>query len=150
MQPAIQASANHSPPAKRELIDVDDVKAHHPIVEVVARYVPLRRTGRTFVGPCPFHRDTGRPNLVIFPSTESWYCFRCGAGGDAITFVEKRERVGFLDAVAAHRQSFAGAAITVAGSLAFTDCAITPTIGRQPAHRAGCGNGVLCHTTGRP
>ncbi len=100
MQLATQANANHSPPANRELIDVEDVKAHHPIVDVVARYVPLRRTGRTFVGPCPFHHDTGRPNLVIFPSTETWHCFRCGVGGDAITFVEKRERVGFLDAVA--------------------------------------------------
>jgi DNA primase len=100
MQLATQANANHSPPANRDLIDVEDVKAHHPIVDVVARYVPLRRTGRTFVGPCPFHHDTGRPNLVIFPSTGTWHCFRCGVGGDAITFVEKRERVGFLDAVA--------------------------------------------------
>jgi hypothetical protein len=86
--------------AERERVDVNEVKAHHPVVDVVARYVPLRRTGRTFVGPCPFHHDTGRPNLVIFPATDTWFCFRCGAGGDAVTFVEKRERVGFLDAVA--------------------------------------------------
>src|SRR5512136_1887723 len=99
MQIATQASANHSPPVNRELIHVEDVKAHHPIVDVVARYMPLRRTGRTFVGPCPFHHDTGRPNLVVFPVTSSWYCFRCNEGGDAITFIEKRERVGFLDAV---------------------------------------------------
>jgi len=103
MQPAATIDVQRPPPStrtERELVDVDEVKAHHPVVDVVARYVPLRRTGRTFVGPCPFHHDTGRPNLVIFPSTGSWYCFRCGAGGDAITFVEKRERVGFLDAVA--------------------------------------------------
>jgi len=103
MQPVATAAVQHAPPssrAERDLIDVEKVKAHHPIVDVVARYVPLRRTGRTFVGPCPFHHDTGRPNLVVFPSTATWYCFRCGVGGDAITFVEKRERVGFLDAVA--------------------------------------------------
>ncbi len=100
MQQATRVHANHSPPTNGALIDVEDVKARHPIVDVVARYVPLRRTGRTFIGPCPFHHDTGRPNLVIFPSTDTWHCFRCGIGGDAITFVEKREQVGFLDAVA--------------------------------------------------
>jgi DNA primase len=103
MQPVATAAVQPSPPsshAERDLVDVEEVKAHYSIVEVVARYVPLRRTGRTFVGRCPFHHDTGRPNLVVFPVTSSWYCFRCNEGGDAITFVEKRERVGFLDAVA--------------------------------------------------
>jgi DNA primase len=103
MQPAPTVDVQRPPSSThtdRERVDVDEVKAHHPIVDVVARYVPLRRTGRTFVGPCPFHHDTGRPNLVIFPATSSWYCFRCNEGGDTITFVEKRERVGFLDAVA--------------------------------------------------
>jgi len=81
-------------------VDVEGIKAAHHVVDVVSRYIPLRRAGRTLVGRCPFHSDTGRPNLVVFPATGSWHCFRCGAGGDAITFVEKYERVGFLDAVA--------------------------------------------------
>jgi len=52
------------------------------------------------VGRCPFHTDAGRPNLHVYPATESFYCFRCGVGGDAITFVERIESVGFREAVA--------------------------------------------------
>lgn len=61
--------------------------------------IDLRRAGRTLVGRCPFHTDSGRPNLYVYPATESFYCFRCGVGGDAITFVEQADGVTFLEAV---------------------------------------------------
>ncbi len=84
---------------EQERIDVETLKAEYPTADVVGRYIPLRRSGRTYVGRCPFHHDTGRPNLTVFPGTNSWYCFRCNEGGDAITFVERCEGVSFLDAV---------------------------------------------------
>jgi DNA primase len=84
----------------RNRIDTDALKRSRPIAEVVASYgIDLRRAGRTLVGRCPFHTDSGRPNLYVYPATESFYCFRCGIGGDAITFVEQADGVTFLEAV---------------------------------------------------
>jgi len=76
-----------------------DLRRAHPIAEVVAGYgVALRPSGRALVGRCPFHDDRGRPNLHVYPETDSYYCFRCAVGGDAIDFVRRRENVGFLEA----------------------------------------------------
>ncbi len=52
------------------------------------------------MGRCPFHGDGGRPNLYVYTSTQSWFCYRCNIGGDVISFVEHIERLGFRDAVA--------------------------------------------------
>src|SRR4051794_27984404 len=82
-------------------IDTDALKRSRPIGDVVAGYgIDLRPRGRSLVGRCPFHIDGGRPNLHLYPATDSFFCFRCGIGGDAITFVERIEGVGFRDAVA--------------------------------------------------
>jgi DNA primase len=82
-------------------IDVEALKQAHPIEDVVARYgIELRRQGRSAVGRCPFHGDRGRPNLYLWSETRSWFCFRCGVGGDAIRFVEMAEGIGFRDAIA--------------------------------------------------
>ncbi len=79
--------------------DVEAIRRGNPIVEVVGRYgIELRPSGRTFVGRCPFHADAGRPNLHVYPATQSWYCFRCGVGGDVIDFVRRRENLGFIEA----------------------------------------------------
>jgi DNA primase len=66
----------------------------------VARYgIELKRQGRALVGRCPFHADGGRPNLYLFSASQSWYCFRCGSGGDVLKFVMLADQVGFLEAV---------------------------------------------------
>jgi len=81
-------------------IDTVELKRRRPIVDVVASYgIDLRPHGRTAVGRCPFHNDGGRPNLYVYPATDSFFCFRCGVGGDAITFVERIEGVAFRDAI---------------------------------------------------
>ena len=82
-------------------VDTESLKCEHPVEEIVARYgVELRPSGRILVGRCPFHNDGGRPNLYVYPATQSWYCFRCAVGGDAIGFVQRIEDIGFLEAVA--------------------------------------------------
>lgn len=82
------------------LIDTEAIKSDHPVADVVAGYgIELRSRGRTLTGRCPFHLDRGRPNLAVYPTSRSWYCFRCGCGGDAITFVERMEGTGFREAV---------------------------------------------------
>jgi DNA primase len=94
----------HSAPRTRHEtshIDSERLRQQHPIVDVVRRYgVELRRSGSSVTGRCPFHADQGRPNFVVFPRSERWWCFRCGAGGDAITFVQELEHVSFREAAA--------------------------------------------------
>ena len=81
-------------------INTDALKRDHPVEEIIERYgTELSPSGRALVGRCPFHDDGGRPNLYVYPSTESWYCYRCSAGGDVISFVERIEGVGFCEAV---------------------------------------------------
>jgi DNA primase len=81
-------------------IDTAALKRAHPIAEVVARYgIELRPSGRALVGRCPFHLDRGRPNFHVYPTSSSWYCFRCATGGDVISFVERIARLGFREAV---------------------------------------------------
>lgn len=76
--------------------DVAALKASHPIAGVIAGYgIALALAGQALVGRCPFHADAGRPNLHVYPSTNSYFCYRCGRGGDAIDFVMRRERLGF-------------------------------------------------------
>lgn len=81
-------------------IDTDALKHDHPVEEVVERYgIELRQSGCALIGRCPFHEDGGRPNLYVYPSTRSWYCYRCGIGGDVIRLVERIEGIGFREAV---------------------------------------------------
>lgn len=82
-----------------ERVDVDALRAARPIADVIGHYgIELREVGRTLVGRCPFHEDTGRPNLTVYPATNSYYCFRCAVGGDAIDFVRRKQKVGFVEA----------------------------------------------------
>jgi DNA primase len=80
-------------------VDTNGLKQAHPIADVVSRYgIELRPSGRALIGRCPFHDDRGRPNLHIYPRTASFCCYRCGAGGDAIRFVELIDGVTFIEA----------------------------------------------------
>lgn len=82
-------------------IDTESLKRGYPVDELITRYgIELRPAGRSLVGRCPFHPDGGRPNLYVYHASQSWYCFRCGIGGDVISFVERIEGLGFRDAVA--------------------------------------------------
>jgi len=80
--------------------EIERVRDAHPIEEVVGRYVQLRRSGRRYVGFCPFHDDRRTPSLVIFPESGRWWCFgACNAGGDVFDFVMQAEGVSFPEAV---------------------------------------------------
>ena len=74
------------------------VKDRNPIEDVIGQYVPLKRAGSNLVGICPFHSEK-TPSFTVFPSTSSYYCFGCGAGGDVITFVMQTENSDYKDAV---------------------------------------------------
>ena len=68
------------------------------ITDVVESYVQLRRRGRTHTGLCPFHNEK-TPSFVVYPETQSFYCFGCGAGGDVINFIKRINNVDYLEAV---------------------------------------------------
>jgi len=68
------------------------------IVDVVSRYVTLRRTGRSFKGLCPFHEEK-TPSFTVFPESGRYKCFGCSEGGDVFTFLMKRSGATFLEVV---------------------------------------------------
>lgn len=77
---------------------LQDLKYRADMVTVASRYVNLRKSGRGYVGLCPFHSEK-TPSFNIFSENQSFYCFGCGAGGDVITFIEKIENLDYVDAV---------------------------------------------------
>ena len=77
---------------------LEEVKEKNEITEVVSRHVALKRAGSNFVGLCPFHSEK-TPSFTVFPATQSFYCFGCGAGGDAVTFVMQTEGLDYPAAV---------------------------------------------------
>ncbi len=70
------------------------------IVELVSRYVALKRAGKEFVCLCPFH-DDHNPSMHVVPAKQMFYCFVCGAGGGVIKFVEMYDKLPFVEAVTA-------------------------------------------------
>ena len=76
----------------QELNDKNDIES------VVSSYVPMKRRGRNLVGLCPFHGEK-TPSFNLYPETNSFYCFGCGAGGDVVTFIRRMENLSYIDAV---------------------------------------------------
>ncbi|HZK80947.1 MAG TPA: DNA primase, partial [Humisphaera sp.] len=74
------------------------VLASIDIVELIGRSVTLKRLGGKFVGLCPFHQEK-TASFNVNPTRQFFYCFGCKAAGDAITFVMKRDRLEFIDAL---------------------------------------------------
>lgn len=77
---------------------LQDLKYKTDIEDIISAYVPLKRRGSTLVGLCPFHNEK-TPSFTVYPDTQSFYCFGCGAGGDAVGFIRKIENLDYLDAV---------------------------------------------------
>lgn len=68
------------------------------MVDLVGARTQLRRVGGRFTGRCPFHEER-TPSFSVNPQDKLYYCFGCGAGGDAITFVRETEQLDFAEAV---------------------------------------------------
>lgn len=81
---------------KREV--VDEIIARTDIESLVGAYVSIKRAGSNLKGLCPFHSEKS-PSFTIFPENNSFYCFGCGIGGNAITFVRQIEHLDYPDAI---------------------------------------------------
>lgn len=79
---------------------IDDLLDRLDIVEVIDRRVKLKKSGRNFTACCPFH-DEKTPSFSVNQEKQFYYCFGCGAGGNALGFLMDYERMGFPQAVEA-------------------------------------------------
>ncbi|MCS6882298.1 MAG: DNA primase [Oscillochloridaceae bacterium] len=79
---------------------IDDVRNRTDIVELITSMgVGLRRTGRSYVGFCPFHPNTRTPAFTVYPETQSFYCFGCHASGTVFDFVMRKQGLDFRGAL---------------------------------------------------
>lgn len=76
------------------------VKAASPVVDVIGQHVDLRRQGKNFPGPCPWHDSKSKRSFIVSPEYQTWKCWGCNIGGDVFAFVRKYFNVTFPDAVA--------------------------------------------------
>ena len=101
---------------------LDDLLNRVDIVEVIDRRVKLKKTGKNYSARCPFHEERS-PSFSVNPDKQFYYCFGCGAGGNALTFLMEYENIEFPQAVD-----------TLASS-AGMEVPREPTRGRDPAQR---------------
>lgn len=98
--------------------DIERVLGATDIVRVVRERMELRQKGREWVGLCPFHDDRS-PSMFVSPAKQIFKCFACGAGGDALSFVQKYDGVEFPQALE-HLAEAAGVELTPRGQRAPT------------------------------
>lgn len=77
---------------------IEQVKQRTDLVDVVSEHVVLRKQGKDFVGLCPFHDDKS-PSFTVSPGKQFYYCFSCGAGGNAIKFLMELGKRPFSEVV---------------------------------------------------
>ncbi|HNW04788.1 MAG TPA: DNA primase [Oscillospiraceae bacterium] len=77
---------------------IEELKFQNEIESVVSSYVQLKKKGRISVGLCPFHSEK-TPSFTVYPESQSFYCFGCGAGGDIIGFIRRIENLGYVESI---------------------------------------------------
>lgn len=77
---------------------IDDLLARVNILDIIDGRVKLKKTGKNYSGLCPFHQEKS-PSFSVSPDKQFYYCFGCGAGGNAIGFLMEYERLEFPQAV---------------------------------------------------
>ena len=77
---------------------IQELLARADVVEIVGRYVQLKKTGANFSGLCPFHSEKS-PSFTVSPSKQFYHCFGCGKHGNAIGFLMDYASMNFVEAV---------------------------------------------------
>ncbi len=75
-----------------------EIRSHNDIVDVISQYVNLKRSGRNYLGLCPFHNEKS-PSFSVSPDKQIFHCFGCGVGGDVLNFIKKIENVNFVESI---------------------------------------------------
>jgi DNA primase len=77
---------------------IDEIKSRIDIVDLVSESVQLKKSGKNYMGFCPFHPNTRTPSFVVFPVTGTWRCFgQCNEGGDIFSFTMKKQGWDFSE-----------------------------------------------------
>jgi len=84
---------------------VELIKEKLDIVDVISKFVVLKRAGRNFQGLCPFHNEK-TPSFVVTPSKQIFKCFGCGEGGDVFTFLMKINNQSFTEVIEEYALQF--------------------------------------------
>jgi DNA primase len=84
--------------AKGIIANVKQIKERVCIVDVIGNEVYLKRAGKQFAACCPFHEDR-TPSFVVFPDSQRYKCFGCGASGDSIEFLKEYKGYSFVEAI---------------------------------------------------
>ena len=84
---------------------IQELIARADVVEVVGRYVQLKKGGANYMGLCPFHGEKS-PSFTVSPSKQFFHCFGCGKNGNAIGFLMEHAGMSFVDAVKDLAQSY--------------------------------------------
>lgn len=77
---------------------IEELKYRNKIEDLISSYVNLKRAGSVYQGLCPFHSEKS-PSFTVFPNTETFHCFGCGAGGDVISFIMRAENLEYMGAL---------------------------------------------------
>ena len=77
---------------------LEEIKSKNDIIDIVSEYVTLKRSGRSFFGLCPFHKEKS-PSFSVSPDKQIFHCFGCGIGGDVFRFIGKIENLNFKESV---------------------------------------------------
>ncbi|WP_313234723.1 DNA primase [Delftia acidovorans] len=77
---------------------IQELLSRVDVVDIVGRYVQLRKGGANFMGLCPFHSEKS-PSFTVSPSKQFYHCFGCGKNGNAIGFLMDHAGMGFVEAV---------------------------------------------------
>ena len=77
---------------------IQELLARADVVDIVGRYVPLKKGGANFMGLCPFHGEKS-PSFSVSPTKQFYHCFGCGKNGNAISFLMDHVGMDFVEAV---------------------------------------------------
>lgn len=78
---------------------LEEIRNSNDIVDIVSQYVTLKRSGRNYMGLCPFHKEKS-PSFSVSPDKQIYHCFGCGVGGNVFHFIGKIENINFVESVA--------------------------------------------------
>jgi len=78
--------------------DINEIQDRNNIVEVISEYITLKKSGRSFKGLCPFHKEK-TPSFMVDPTKQLFHCFGCDVGGNVFNFIMGIENADFPDAV---------------------------------------------------
>lgn len=77
---------------------IEKIRMANPIERVISEYLDLRKTGKDYIGLCPFHKER-TPSFRVVVCKDHYFCFGCGCDGDVFPFIMKFKDYSFLEAV---------------------------------------------------